>query len=120
MPGIAHWLAEERFGAAKIASEMREPPFTHVVVNEAQDISLAELHLAGRRLIEASDERALKEIYDTERHLLYVAATRARERLWSPLGAYGMAACVNSAAKPTINARRAEISLAEAPAPQFR
>ncbi|OVE88124.1 DNA helicase [Agrobacterium tumefaciens] len=35
-----------------------------------------------RRLLEASDERALKEIYDTERHLLYVAATRARERLW--------------------------------------
>jgi hypothetical protein len=34
------------------------------------------------RLMEASDQRALKEIYDTERHLLYVAATRARERLW--------------------------------------
>ncbi len=34
------------------------------------------------RLLQASDERALKEIYDTERHLLYVAATRARERLW--------------------------------------
>ena len=34
------------------------------------------------RLLEAIDERALKEIYDTERHLLYVAATRARERLW--------------------------------------
>lgn len=34
------------------------------------------------RLLEATDDRALKEIYDTERHLLYVAATRARERLW--------------------------------------
>lgn len=34
------------------------------------------------RLLAATDERALKEIYDTERHLLYVAATRARERLW--------------------------------------
>lgn len=34
------------------------------------------------RLRKASDERALKEIYDTERHLLYVAATRAREKLW--------------------------------------
>ena len=34
------------------------------------------------RLLGASDERALKEVYDTERHLLYVAATRARERLW--------------------------------------
>lgn len=34
------------------------------------------------RLLAAADERALKEVYDTERHLLYVAATRARERLW--------------------------------------
>jgi len=34
------------------------------------------------RLLSATDERALREIYDTERHLLYVAATRARERLW--------------------------------------
>ncbi|MBX4954746.1 UvrD-helicase domain-containing protein [Rhizobium lentis] len=34
------------------------------------------------RLVEAADERMLKEIYDTERHLLYVAATRAREQLW--------------------------------------
>lgn len=34
------------------------------------------------RLIAATEERALKEVFDTERHLLYVAATRARERLW--------------------------------------
>jgi hypothetical protein len=34
------------------------------------------------RLLSAADDRALQEIYDTERHLLYVAATRARERLW--------------------------------------
>ncbi len=34
------------------------------------------------RLLSANDGRALKEVYDTERHLLYVAATRARERLW--------------------------------------
>ncbi len=34
------------------------------------------------RLLAAGDERALKEIFDTERHLLYVAVTRARERLW--------------------------------------
>lgn len=34
------------------------------------------------RLLSASDERAHREVYDTERHLLYVAATRARERLW--------------------------------------
>ncbi|PBB39604.1 DNA helicase [Mesorhizobium sp. WSM3868] len=35
-----------------------------------------------KRLVQASDERALKEVYESERHLLYVAATRARERLW--------------------------------------
>ena len=29
-----------------------------------------------------TDERALQEIHDTERHLLYVAATRARDHLW--------------------------------------
>lgn len=34
------------------------------------------------RLLSASDERELREIFDTERHLLYVAATRAREHLW--------------------------------------
>lgn len=34
------------------------------------------------RLLGATDERELREIFDTERHLLYVAATRARERLW--------------------------------------
>lgn len=34
------------------------------------------------RLLAAGDERAHREVYDTERHLLYVASTRARERLW--------------------------------------
>jgi hypothetical protein len=34
------------------------------------------------RLLNAPDERSHREVYDTERHLLYVAATRARERLW--------------------------------------
>lgn len=36
---------------------------------------------AARRLTEAADETALGEVYATERHLLYVAATRARDRL---------------------------------------
>jgi hypothetical protein len=34
-----------------------------------------------RRLLEATDETALEEIFSTERHLLYIACTRARERL---------------------------------------
>jgi len=33
------------------------------------------------RLDAAADEADLREVYDTERHLLYVACTRARDRL---------------------------------------
>ncbi len=34
------------------------------------------------RVENAADERDLEDIYNTERHLLYVACTRARENLW--------------------------------------
>ncbi|MGI9024470.1 MAG: 3'-5' exonuclease [Burkholderiaceae bacterium] len=34
-----------------------------------------------QRIDEVTDEADLKEVYDTERHLLYVACTRARDRL---------------------------------------
>jgi superfamily I DNA/RNA helicase len=34
------------------------------------------------RLLAAKDEAELDEVMTTERHLLYVAATRARDRLW--------------------------------------
>jgi mRNA-degrading endonuclease RelE of RelBE toxin-antitoxin system len=34
------------------------------------------------RIEQIGDEAALKDVYDTERHLLYVACTRAREQLW--------------------------------------
>ncbi|WP_206018313.1 hypothetical protein [Roseovarius nitratireducens] len=34
------------------------------------------------RLISATDEARLDEIMNTERHLLYVAASRARDHLW--------------------------------------
>jgi len=44
------------------------------------------------RLLQAADETALEEIYATERHLLYVACTRARDRLLvsgrSPISAF--------------------------------
>jgi superfamily I DNA/RNA helicase len=33
------------------------------------------------RIDAVADEADLKEVYDTERHLLYVACTRARDRL---------------------------------------
>jgi superfamily I DNA/RNA helicase len=35
----------------------------------------------GARIALAANEGELREIYETERHLLYVACTRARERL---------------------------------------
>jgi ATP-dependent exoDNAse (exonuclease V) beta subunit len=35
----------------------------------------------GERIALAANETELREIYETERHLLYVACTRARERL---------------------------------------
>ena len=34
------------------------------------------------RLLSTADERAMSEVFETERHLLYVAATRARDHLW--------------------------------------
>ena len=34
-----------------------------------------------RRIETVADDSDLKEVYDTERHLLYVACTRARDRL---------------------------------------
>ncbi len=34
-----------------------------------------------QRIDEVADEADLKEVYDGERHLLYVACTRARDRL---------------------------------------
>ncbi len=37
---------------------------------------------SSERLMAARDEADLDEVFATERHLLYVAATRAREHLW--------------------------------------
>ena len=34
------------------------------------------------RIVAIGDDADLKEVYDTERHLLYVACTRARDHLW--------------------------------------
>ncbi len=34
------------------------------------------------RIAAIGDEADLEEVYDTERHLLYVACTRARDELW--------------------------------------
>jgi ATP-dependent exoDNAse (exonuclease V) beta subunit len=34
------------------------------------------------RIEQVGDDADLQEVYDTERHLLYVACTRARDALW--------------------------------------
>ena len=36
------------------------------------------------RIDDVGDDADLQEVYDTERHLLYVACTRARDHCWSP------------------------------------
>ncbi len=51
--------------------------FRAVVVMACDD----EVVLLQQRIDEVADEADLKEVYDTERHLLYVACTRARDRL---------------------------------------
>jgi superfamily I DNA/RNA helicase len=37
---------------------------------------------SSARIAAGGDEADLEEVYDTERHLLYVACTRARDDLW--------------------------------------
>ena len=77
----------------------------HILVDEAQDISVAHLRFfaalggersnalffagdLGQRIFQQpfswkalGDDADLQEVYDTERHLLYVACTRARDHL---------------------------------------
>ncbi|MCV0394347.1 MAG: UvrD-helicase domain-containing protein [Rhizobiaceae bacterium] len=84
--------SEQELDAANSAASSRQAVDVHVgLMHEAKGREFravaviacdADVVPSEARLLAASDERALKEIYDTERHLLYVAATRARERLW--------------------------------------
>lgn len=86
--------------AAKIAS-VRFVELGDKMELEAGAVSIATMHLAkglefrsmvvmacdeeivpqSERIENASDEADLEDIYDTERHLLYVACTRARDHL---------------------------------------
>jgi len=52
--------------------------FRAVIVMACDDEVIPQQH----RIDQISDSADLDEIYSTERHLLYVACTRARERLW--------------------------------------
>ena len=51
--------------------------FKAVVVMACDDAVLP----SQRRIETVADEAELDEVYETERHLLYVACTRARDRL---------------------------------------
>ena len=52
--------------------------FRAVIVMACDDEIIPQQH----RIEQITDDADLDEVYDTERHLLYVACTRARERLW--------------------------------------
>jgi superfamily I DNA/RNA helicase len=52
--------------------------FRAVVVMACDD----EVIPSQERLESVADDADLEEIYNTERHLLYVACTRARDHLW--------------------------------------
>lgn len=52
--------------------------FRTVVVMACDD----EVIPSQARIASVTDEADLEDVYNTERHLLYVACTRARDRLW--------------------------------------
>ena len=62
------------FGTMHLAKGLE---FKAVAVMACDDVALP----LQSRVDEATDEDELKEIFETERHLLYVACTRARDRL---------------------------------------
>jgi superfamily I DNA/RNA helicase len=97
--------SEAQIGRAKRAAEcagLATSVLDDHLKTQAGHLNLATMHLAKglefkavavigcddevvplqSRLESAPDQSALETIYNTERHLLYVACTRARERLW--------------------------------------
>lgn len=89
--------AREAVSQAKLPSHVLDD----MVDTDSEEVSIGTMHLAKglefravaamacddeivplqQRIDEVADEADLKEVYDTERHLLYVACTRARDRL---------------------------------------
>jgi superfamily I DNA/RNA helicase len=94
--------SEAEMGRAEEAASRAGLAVTRVGIEEASAARMGTMHEAkggefrvvavlacdqdvipsAERLLEARDEGMIDEIMATERHLLYVAATRARERLW--------------------------------------
>lgn len=91
-----------RARAAVKAAKARAAEFDEKVQTVEGAVSIGTMHLAKglefravavlacddevlplqERVERASDESELEEVYETERHLLYVACTRARDSLW--------------------------------------
>ena len=91
-----------RARAAVKASGAKAVEFDDKVEGAAGAVSISQMHLAKglefravavmacddevlplqERVEAVTDEASLEEVYETERHLLYVACTRARDSLW--------------------------------------
>jgi superfamily I DNA/RNA helicase len=90
-----------RARAALVKSALPHHVLDDLVDTDTEEVSIGTMHLAKglefravavmacddevvpkqQRIDNVADEADLKEVYDTERHLLYVALTRARDRL---------------------------------------
>lgn len=68
-PALARWLAGQGEAAEHLAD---------LGLLSASDEEIVPLQ---SRIESVADEADLEDVYDTERHLLYVACTRERERL---------------------------------------
>ena len=82
-PDVSHWPAS---GSATLCTMplVKGLEFRATVVMACDDEAIP----SRKRLESAGNTANLEEIYATERHLLYVACTRARDRLLVTSGAY--------------------------------
>lgn len=62
------------------AGQQKEAEITRTLSSEAP--TYGNIRQGFSRIESITDESDLEEIYNTERHLLYVACTRARDDLW--------------------------------------
>jgi superfamily I DNA/RNA helicase len=82
--GLSHRVLDDKLtpahGAASIGTMhlAKGLEFRAVVVMACDD----EVLPLQERIENVGDDADLQEVYDTERHLLYVACTRARDALW--------------------------------------
>jgi superfamily I DNA/RNA helicase len=74
-PALADTAASISVGTMHLAKGLE---FRAVVVMACDD----EVLPLPERIEQVGDDADLQEVYDTERHLLYVACTRARDGLW--------------------------------------